>query len=139
MWHCTLRAHPDSAALTDARWAEAARRVLAAAGIAPDGDPLACRWVALRVDSHEIRIIAPMARADGHLPQLDRDASRAHAVCQLLDFESRRAAATVLPRSAAARAASPAAQAAGAAAVHQPDFASLARVAEPRTTEAPRR
>ncbi|MFB7672698.1 hypothetical protein ACFC26_14935 [Kitasatospora purpeofusca] len=79
--------------LGDARWAEAARRVLAATGIAPDGDPLGCRWIAVRVDSHGIRIIAPMARRDGRSPRLDRDLSRARAACQLLDVESRRSAA----------------------------------------------
>ncbi|GLW58178.1 hypothetical protein [Kitasatospora phosalacinea] len=94
VWHCTLRAHPDSPPLTDARWAEAARRVLAATGIAPDGDAPACRWIALRVDSHEVRIIAPLARPDGRRPDLERDLSRAMAVCQLLDIDSRRLAAT---------------------------------------------
>ncbi|MFD7645113.1 hypothetical protein ACFV4P_31175 [Kitasatospora sp. NPDC059795] len=91
VWHCTLRAHPDAPPLPDACWADTAHRVLAATGIAPAGDPLACRWIALRVDSHEVRIIAPLARQDGRLPYLDRDLSRAHAVCQLVDFESRRA------------------------------------------------
>ncbi|MFF2657379.1 hypothetical protein ACFVUH_08435 [Kitasatospora sp. NPDC058032] len=136
VWHCTLRAHPDSPALSDARWAEAARRVLAATGVAPDGDPDGCRWLALRVDSHEIRIIAPMARADGRPPRLERDISRAHAVCQLLDFESRRVAtvSTAVPRSAAARASSPTVRVTGPAAVHQSGFAGLAR-----TAEAPRR
>ncbi|MFJ4676873.1 hypothetical protein [Kitasatospora sp. NPDC088783] len=93
VWHCTLRAHPDSPPLPDARWAEAARRVLAATGIAPVGDAPACRWIALRVDSHEVRIIAPLARPDGRPPGLERDLSRAMAVCQLLDVESRRLAA----------------------------------------------
>ncbi|GAA2092077.1 hypothetical protein GCM10009759_17390 [Kitasatospora saccharophila] len=97
VWHCTLRAHPDSPPLTDARWAEAARRVLAATGIAPGGDAPSCRWIALRVDSHEVRIIAPLARPDGRPPPPERDLSRAMAVCQLLDVESRRLAAAALP------------------------------------------
>ncbi|MEV7122872.1 hypothetical protein [Kitasatospora griseola] len=97
VWHCTVRAHPDAPPLSDARWADAARRVLAATSIAPAGDPLACRWIVLRVDSHEIRIIAPLARQDGRLPRLDRDLSRAHAVCQLVDLESRRAPAATSP------------------------------------------
>ncbi|MFC9327915.1 hypothetical protein [Kitasatospora sp. NPDC057015] len=88
VWHCTLRAHPDSAPLSDARWEDAVRRVLAATGIAPGHDPMACRWIALRVDSHEVRIIAPLARRDGLPPRVDRDTSRAMAACQLLDRDT---------------------------------------------------
>ncbi|MFF2955695.1 hypothetical protein ACFVVU_30655 [Kitasatospora sp. NPDC057965] len=90
MWHCALRAHPASPPLSDARWEDAVRRVLAATGIAPEDDPVACRWIALRVDGHEARIIAPLARRDGEAPRMDRDLSRAMAACQLLEYEHAR-------------------------------------------------
>ncbi|WP_395297302.1 hypothetical protein ACF9IK_30605 [Kitasatospora hibisci] len=88
MWHCTIRDHPDAPPLTDAQWAATARRVLAATGIVPAADPSAgCRWIALRLDSHEVRIIAPLMRPDGTAPPLHRDHSLAHAACQLADLD----------------------------------------------------
>ncbi|MGW2540726.1 hypothetical protein ACWC5I_07600 [Kitasatospora sp. NPDC001574] len=87
VWHCTVRSHPDSAPLPDERWALAARRILAATGIAPADDPEACRWIALRIGAHEARIVAPLVRADGSTPRLQRDLSLAHAACQLESFD----------------------------------------------------
>ncbi|MBV6695549.1 hypothetical protein KV557_00210 [Kitasatospora aureofaciens] len=88
VWHCTIRDHPDASALTDAQWAATTRRVLAATGIVPADDPSAgCRWIALRLDSHEVRIIAPLMRPDGTVPPLHRDHSLAHAACQLADLD----------------------------------------------------
>lgn len=89
VWHYTIRDHPDRPPLRDEQWAAVARRVLAATGIAPDGDPDACRWLALRTDSHEIRIVAPLMRADGTTPALHRDLSLAHAACQLAALETK--------------------------------------------------
>ncbi|WP_157531424.1 MULTISPECIES: hypothetical protein [unclassified Kitasatospora] len=88
VWHCTIRDHPDAPSLTDAQWAATARRVLAATGIVPADRPGAgCRWIALRLDKHEVRIIAPLMRPDGTAPQLHRDHSLAHAACQLAELE----------------------------------------------------
>ncbi|MCG6496975.1 MULTISPECIES: hypothetical protein [unclassified Kitasatospora] len=87
VWHCTVRAHPDSAPLPDERWASTVRRILAATGIVPVDDPLACRWIALRIGNHEARIVAPLMRADGSTPYLERDLSLAHAACQLASFD----------------------------------------------------
>ncbi|MGW3185702.1 hypothetical protein ACWDD9_41180 [Kitasatospora sp. NPDC001119] len=97
VWHCTIRDHPDAPRLTDAQWAATARRVLAATGIVPAGDPSAgCRWIALRTDSHEVRIIAPLMRADATVPDLHRDHALALAACQLADLDhGRRRAAAV--------------------------------------------
>ena len=36
VWHCPVRAAPEDPILTDAQWADIARRIVAAAGIAPD-------------------------------------------------------------------------------------------------------
>ncbi|OII60228.1 hypothetical protein [Streptomyces sp. CC210A] len=43
VWHCSIRAAPEDRHLTDDEWATIARRVLNATGIAPAGDPDACR------------------------------------------------------------------------------------------------
>ena len=43
VWHCPVRTAPGDRYLTDAEWAEVARRVIAATGIAPKGDKKACR------------------------------------------------------------------------------------------------
>ncbi|MBB5796698.1 hypothetical protein HDA41_004662 [Streptomyces caelestis] len=45
VWHCPVRAAPQDPILTDAEWADIARRIVAATGIAPEGDEEACRWL----------------------------------------------------------------------------------------------
>ncbi|MEV4559454.1 hypothetical protein AB0K51_21025 [Kitasatospora sp. NPDC049285] len=99
VWQCTLRTDPDRAPVPDHRVAEVARRILAATGIAAPGDPAACRWVLIRTDPHEARIVAPLARADQSLAETSRDRSLALAVCQLAEHEDRN------PRFTAARSA----------------------------------
>jgi hypothetical protein len=57
-WHCPVRAAPEDPILADAQWADIARRIMAAAGIAPEGDEEACRWVAVRHAGDHIHIAA---------------------------------------------------------------------------------
>ncbi|GCD44706.1 relaxase/mobilization nuclease domain-containing protein [Streptomyces paromomycinus] len=64
VWHCSVRAAPDDRTLSDAEWATIARRVVAATGIAPDGDPDGCRWVAVRHADDHIHIAATTVRGD---------------------------------------------------------------------------
>ncbi|MBD0746169.1 relaxase/mobilization nuclease domain-containing protein [Streptomyces sp. CBMA152] len=64
VWHCSIRAAETDRHLSDAEWADIARRVVAAAGIAPDGDPDGCRWVAVRHAPDHIHIAATTVRAD---------------------------------------------------------------------------
>ncbi|WP_416971589.1 hypothetical protein [Streptomyces sp. 4F14] len=99
VWQCTLRTDPDRAPAPDYRFAEVARRILAATGIAAPGDPAACRWVLIRTDPHEARLLAPLVRADQTLAATSRDRSLALAVCQLAEHEDRN------PRFTAARSA----------------------------------
>ncbi|MER5529826.1 mobilization protein [Streptomyces sp. NPDC002677] len=73
VWHCPVRAAPEDPILTDAQWAEIARRIVAAAGIAPDGDDEACRWVAVRHADDHIHIAATLVRQDGRRPRRDHD------------------------------------------------------------------
>ncbi|GGZ39794.1 hypothetical protein GCM10010344_00260 [Streptomyces bluensis] len=64
VWHCSIRAAPEDRILSDQEWADIARRVAAATGIAPDGDPDGCRWVAVRHAPDHIHIAATKVRAD---------------------------------------------------------------------------
>ncbi|WP_030024227.1 relaxase/mobilization nuclease domain-containing protein [Streptomyces monomycini] len=64
VWHCSIRAAPDDRPLSDAEWATIARRVVAATGIAPDGDPGGCRWAAVRHADDHIHIAATTVRGD---------------------------------------------------------------------------
>ncbi|MER6010119.1 relaxase/mobilization nuclease domain-containing protein [Streptomyces bluensis] len=64
VWHCSIRAAPEDRILSDEEWADIARRVVAATGIAPDGDPDGCRWVAVRHADDHIHIAATKVRAD---------------------------------------------------------------------------
>jgi hypothetical protein len=63
-WHCSIRAAPEDRILSDEEWADIARRVVAATGIAPDGDSDGCRWVAVRHAPDHIHIAATKVRAD---------------------------------------------------------------------------
>ncbi|MFB7499417.1 relaxase/mobilization nuclease domain-containing protein [Streptomyces sp. NPDC056161] len=64
VWHCSLRAVETDRHLSDEEWAHIARRVVAATGIAPDGAPDGCRWVAVRHAPDHIHIAATKVRAD---------------------------------------------------------------------------
>ncbi|MFF9339712.1 relaxase/mobilization nuclease domain-containing protein [Streptomyces sp. NPDC014773] len=69
VWHCSIRAAPEDRPLTDDEWAAIARRVLNATGIAPAGDPDACRWVAVRHADDHIHIVATKVRGDLRPPR----------------------------------------------------------------------
>ncbi|GGR06052.1 hypothetical protein [Kitasatospora griseola] len=85
VWQCTLRTDPDAPGPADHRFQETARRILAATGIATDGDPASFRWALLRLGGHEARLVAPLARPDGSVVDTGRDRSLALAVCQLAE------------------------------------------------------
>ncbi|MFC9395013.1 relaxase/mobilization nuclease domain-containing protein [Streptomyces sp. NPDC057027] len=77
VWHCSIRAAPEDRHLTDDKWAAIARRVLNATGIAPAGDPDACRWVAVRHADDHIHIVATKVRGDLRPPRNWNDFLRA--------------------------------------------------------------
>lgn len=77
VWHLSVRASPQDPILSDEDWAAIARRMLAATGIAPDGDEAACRWAAVRHADDHIHIIATLVRDDGRRPRLHNEARRA--------------------------------------------------------------
>ncbi|GAB2925197.1 hypothetical protein GCM10027075_26920 [Streptomyces heilongjiangensis] len=75
VWHCPVRAAPEDRYLSDAEWAEIAQRIVQAAGIAPAGDDLACRWIAVRHADDHIHILATTVREDGRRPNSTTAAS----------------------------------------------------------------
>lgn len=87
VWHCPVRTAPGDRYLTDAEWAEVARRVVAATGIAPEGDDQACRWIAVRHADDHIHILATSVRADGRRPRTNRDGWRAQQECREIEAE----------------------------------------------------
>jgi uncharacterized Zn-binding protein involved in type VI secretion len=87
VWHCSIRTAPGDRPLTDAEWAQVARRVLHATGIAPDGDDSACRWIAVRHADDHIHLLATTVRADGRRPRRHGDARRAQAECRRIEAD----------------------------------------------------
>ncbi|MFD4944615.1 hypothetical protein ACFWNT_19290 [Streptomyces sp. NPDC058409] len=87
VWICSVRSDPRRPELTDSQWATVARRLVAATGIAPDGDPDACRWIALRNQPRQVHVMATLAREDGSLHNAYRDAFRLQSECHRLAAE----------------------------------------------------
>lgn len=87
VWHCPVRTAPGDRELTDDEWGLVARRIVHAAGIAEEGDPLACRWIAVRHADDHIHIVATLVRQDGRRPRHHRDAARVQAECRKLEAE----------------------------------------------------
>lgn len=85
VWHCSVRAALEDRILTDDEWAVIARRVLNATGIAPAGDPDACRWVAVRHADDHIHIVATKVRGD--LTRARHWNDRPHADKELIAIE----------------------------------------------------
>ncbi|MFK3729916.1 mobilization protein [Streptomyces sp. NPDC088090] len=87
VWHLSVRASPEDPVLSDEDWAAIARRMVAATGIAPDGDDAACRWAAVRHADDHIHIIATLVREDGRRPRLHNEARRAQAEARLIEAD----------------------------------------------------
>ncbi|MFF4650911.1 hypothetical protein [Streptomyces sp. NPDC001380] len=79
VWHCSVRADPGDRHLGDREWDRIARRVVAAAGIAPDGDPDGCRWIAVRHAEDHIHILATLMRGNLTQPRIRGDWPRIEA------------------------------------------------------------
>ncbi|KUO21832.1 relaxase/mobilization nuclease domain-containing protein [Streptomyces dysideae] len=87
VWHCPVRTAPGDRYLTDAEWAEVARRIVHATGIAPEGDEKACRWIAVRHADDHIHLMATTVRTDGRRPRTHHDGQRAQAECRKIEAE----------------------------------------------------
>ncbi|MGA5817202.1 relaxase/mobilization nuclease domain-containing protein [Kitasatospora sp. NPDC094028] len=87
VWHCPVRAAKTDRYLSDAEWGEIARRIVHAAGIAPDRDPHGCRWIAVRHADDHIHILATTVREDGRRPKLHNSGKRAQAEARAIETE----------------------------------------------------
>ncbi|MCC9311941.1 relaxase/mobilization nuclease domain-containing protein [Kitasatospora sp. RB6PN24] len=87
VWHCPVRAAKTDRYLSDAEWGEIARRIVHAAGIAPDRDPHGCRWIAVRHADDHIHILATTVRQDGRRPKRHNSGKNAQAEARLIEKE----------------------------------------------------
>lgn len=87
VWHCAIRAAPEDPILTDEQWAEVARRIVHATGIAPTGDPDGCRWIAARHAPDHIHIVATKMRGDLRRPRHWNDYHRADTELAKIESE----------------------------------------------------
>ncbi|ULR52324.1 relaxase/mobilization nuclease domain-containing protein [Streptomyces deccanensis] len=87
VWHLSVRAAPEDPILSDEQWGEIARRMVAATGIAPDGDSAGCRWAAVRHADDHIHIIATIVREDGRQARLRNDGKRSQAEARKIEID----------------------------------------------------
>ncbi|MFJ9180877.1 relaxase/mobilization nuclease domain-containing protein [Streptomyces sp. NPDC102360] len=85
VWHCPVRAAPEDRHLSDAEWGEIAQRIVETAGIAPPGDDLACRWIAVRHADDHIHILATTVREDGRRPKLHNSGTHVGDECREIE------------------------------------------------------
>jgi hypothetical protein len=82
VWHCAVRAAPDDRMLSDAEWAQVAALVMDRTGLAPEGDEMGVRWVAIRHAADHVHIVATLASQDGTQPRIWNDFFRVREACQ---------------------------------------------------------
>ncbi|WP_344452865.1 relaxase/mobilization nuclease domain-containing protein [Actinocorallia aurantiaca] len=85
VWHYPIRAHPDDPILTDEQWAEIAREIMHATGLAKKGDDDGCRWFAVRHADDHIHLVATLARQDGQRPDIRNDAIKGRAALRRIE------------------------------------------------------
>ncbi|WP_157431460.1 relaxase/mobilization nuclease domain-containing protein [Actinomadura hibisca] len=85
VWHVPIRAAPEDPVLSDEQWAQIAAVVMDRAGLAPDGDPDAVRWIAIRHADDHVHLVATLARQDGARPEVWNDAYRLRAACRAIE------------------------------------------------------
>ena len=82
VWHCSVRAAPQDRLLSDAEWAQVAAEIMDRTGLAPEGDDLGVRWVAIRHAADHVHIVATLARQDATRPRIWNDFYRVREACQ---------------------------------------------------------
>ncbi|MFF6834147.1 relaxase/mobilization nuclease domain-containing protein [Streptomyces sp. NPDC012438] len=87
VWHCPVRTAPEDRHLSDTEWADIAQHIVEAAGIAPPGDDLACRWIAVRHADDHIHILATTVREDGRRPRLHDSGIRVGDACRQIETD----------------------------------------------------
>jgi hypothetical protein len=86
VWHCSIRNPPEDRVLSDPTWAEIARQVMDATGLAPIGDPRAVRWIAVRHSPNHIHLAATLVRQDGYTAWGWQDMINARRRCYELEL-----------------------------------------------------
>ncbi|WP_411076240.1 relaxase/mobilization nuclease domain-containing protein [Streptomyces sp. cmx-4-7] len=87
VWHCSVRTAPGDRRFSDEEWNAVAQRIVHATGIAPEGDPDGCRWIAVRHADDHIHIVAALVRGDLRNPRLNYDFNKAQAECRRIEKE----------------------------------------------------
>ncbi|MFJ4868542.1 relaxase/mobilization nuclease domain-containing protein [Streptomyces sp. NPDC088757] len=87
VWHCSVRTAPGDRRFSDEEWNAVAQRIVQATGIAPEGDPDGCRWIAVRHADDHIHIVATLVRGDLRNPRLNYDFNKAQAECRRIEKE----------------------------------------------------
>ena len=90
--------------LSDAEWAHVAAQIMDSTGLAPDGDDLGVRWVAVRHAADHLHIVATLARQDGSRPRIWNDFYRVREACQQAEHDLGLRATAPADRTAARRA-----------------------------------
>jgi hypothetical protein len=103
VWHCPVRAAPGDRILSDAEWAQVAEQVMDRTGLAPVGDDLGVRWVAVRHAPDHIHLVATLARQDGTRPRIWNDFYRVREACRAAETRLGLAATAPADRTAARR------------------------------------
>jgi len=76
VYHLVLRNDPGDRRLSDEEWAQVCAAAMDRTGIAPEGDPAGCRWVAVRHAEDHVHLVATLAREDGRAPRTWGDYAR---------------------------------------------------------------
>ncbi|MDI3408935.1 relaxase/mobilization nuclease domain-containing protein [Streptomyces cavernicola] len=87
VWHCSVRTAPGDRRLSDDEWNTVAQRIVHATGIAPEGDPDGCRWIAVRHAEDHIHIVATLVRGDLRNPRLNYDFNKAQSEARRIEKE----------------------------------------------------
>ncbi|WP_435137802.1 relaxase/mobilization nuclease domain-containing protein [Actinacidiphila sp. bgisy144] len=85
VYHVPVRLDPGDRILSDDEFADVAREIMDAVGIAKKGDPMGARWVAVRHADDHIHIVATLARQDGRVPDVRRDYKKMQARARELE------------------------------------------------------
>ncbi|MFB6842226.1 relaxase/mobilization nuclease domain-containing protein [Streptomyces sp. NPDC056361] len=85
VYHVAVRNDEKDRILSDEEWAEIAREMMHASGIAEHDDDEACRWVAVRHADDHIHLVATKVREDGRQPNLRGDIFKMQAAARLFE------------------------------------------------------
>ena len=94
---------PVDRTLSDSEWADIAQEYLHRIGLAPRGDDLGVRWVAVRHAEDHVHVVATLARQDGRRPRLSNDHYRSMEASRFVEQKYGLAATAANGRTGTAR------------------------------------